>query len=125
MAAQWIEVLTGPLEQKKQYRQAVARIEALPRPYRESAKAINRYLTYYAGITDGDALVTMFSDHADLWDRAAADGTPVREIVGDAPVEFAESFAQAYAATQWIDRERARLTKAIDDAVAAGAVTNL
>lgn len=30
MAAKWIEALTGSLEQKKQYKQAKARIEALP-----------------------------------------------------------------------------------------------
>jgi Transcriptional regulator PadR-like family len=48
--------------------------------------------------------------------RAAADGTSVREIVGDDPVEFAETFAQAYTGTKWIDKERARLTKAIEDA---------
>ena len=33
MAAKWIEALTGSLEQKKQYRQYTARIEALPEPY--------------------------------------------------------------------------------------------
>ena len=37
MAAKWIEVLTGSLEQKKQYRQYKARIEALPEPYRTAA----------------------------------------------------------------------------------------
>ncbi len=116
MAVKWIEALTGSLEQKKQYKQAMARIEALPEPYRSSAKALNRYFMYYGGLTDGDALVTMIGDHVDLWDRAAVDGTPVREIVGDDPVEFAETFAAAYSATQWIDKERARLVKAIDDA---------
>lgn len=40
----------------------------------------------------------------------------MRAIVGDDPVEFAETFAQAYSGKQWIDKERARLTKAIDDA---------
>ena len=117
MAAKWIETLTGPLEQKKQYRQAIARIEALPAPYRDSAKAVNRYLLYYAGITDGDVLVTMIGDHADLWERASVDGTPVREIVGDDPVEFAEAFARSYSGTEWIDKERRRLTAAIDTAV--------
>jgi DNA-binding ferritin-like protein (Dps family) len=116
MAAKWIETLTGSLEQKKQYKQAMARIEALPEPYRSSAKAFNRYFMYYGGITDGEILVTMIGDHVDLWERAAVDGTPVRDIVGDDPVEFAEAFAQAYSGTQWIDKERARLTKAIDDA---------
>ena len=116
MAAKWIETLTGSLEQKKQYKQYKARIEALPEPYRTAAKAFERYFMYYGGITDGDTMITMFGDFADLWERAAVDGTPVREIVGDDPVGFAETFTQAYGGTQWIDKERARLTKAIDTA---------
>jgi DNA-binding ferritin-like protein (Dps family) len=119
MAAKWIETLTGSLEQKKQYKQNRARIEALPEPYRASAKAFERYLMYYGGVTDGDTIVRMFADLADLWERAAIDGTPVREIVGDDPVEFAETFSQAYGGKQWIDKERARLTKAIEDAEGA------
>jgi DNA-binding ferritin-like protein (Dps family) len=120
MAAKWIEALTGSLEQKKQYKQHMARIEALPEPYGSAAKAFNRYFMYYGGVTDGDTLITMIGDHADLWERAAVDGTPVRDIVGDDPVEFAETFAQSYSGTQWIDKERRRLTKAIDDAVGDG-----
>ena len=116
MAAKWIEALTGSLEQKKQYKQDKARIEALPEPYASAAQAMHRYLVYYGGITDGDTLMTMFGDLADLWERAAVDGTPVREIVGDDPVEFAENFAEAYAGTRWIDKERARLTAAVEAA---------
>jgi len=116
MVAKWIETLTGSLEQKKQYRQHKARIDALPEPYGTAAKAMHRYLMYYGGVTDGDTLIIMFGDLADLWERAAVDGTPLREIVGDDPVEFAETFAQAYTGRQWIDKERARLTKAIEDA---------
>lgn len=116
MAAKWIEALTGSLEQKKQYKQYKARIEALPEPYRTAAKAFERYFMYYGGVTDGDTLVTMFGDFADLWERAAVDGTPVSAIAGDDPVEFAETFTQAYGGTQWIDKERARLVKAIENA---------
>ena len=116
MVAKWIETITGSLEQKKQYRQDKARMDALPEPYGTSAKAMHRYLMYFGGVTDGDTLITMFGDLADLWERAAADGTPLREIVGNDPVEFAETFAQAYSGRQWIDKERARLTKAIEDA---------
>ncbi|WP_084361656.1 DUF1048 domain-containing protein [Herbiconiux solani] len=116
MAAKWIEALTGSLEQKKQYRQAIARTDALPSPYREAAKAINRYFLYSSGITDGETMVKMIVDNADLWEQAAVDGRSVREIVGDDPVEFAESFAAAYAGTHWIDKERSRLTDAIDAA---------
>lgn len=116
MAAKWIEALTGSLEQKKQYKQSVARMDALPEPYRASAKAYQRYFMYAAGYLDGDTLISMFGDFADLWDRAAADGTPLRDIVGEDPVEFGEAFIQAYVGRQWIDKERARLTDAIERA---------
>ena len=116
MAAKWIEFLTGSLEQKKQYKQDKARMEGLAEPYATAARAMHRYLMYYGGVTDGDTMTQMFTDLADLWERAALDGTPVGDIVGDDPVEFAETFAQAYAGTRWIDKERARLTKAMDDA---------
>ena len=111
----WIETITGPLEQKKQWRAYKARIDALPEPYGSVAKALQRYFMYYGGITDGDTIVKMFGDSADLWERAAADGTPVRTIVGEDPVEFAETFAQAYAGKRWIDKERNRLTETIQN----------
>jgi DNA-binding ferritin-like protein (Dps family) len=116
MASKWIEVVTGSLEQKRQHRQYRARIEALPEPYRTVAKALERYFMYNGGVTDGETAVRMWGDFADLWERAAADGTPVRDIVGDNPVEFADTFAQAYAGRHWVDKERARLTKAVQEA---------
>jgi len=121
MAAKWIETVTGSLEQKKQWKACRVRIEALPEPYRTAAKALERYFMYSGGIiTDGDTLMTMWGDFVELWERAAADGTPVRAIVGDDPVEFAETFAQAYSGTHWIDKERARLVKSIEDAERGG-----
>ncbi|MCB2176727.1 MAG: DUF1048 domain-containing protein [Actinomycetales bacterium] len=121
MAAKWIELFTGSLDQKRRYRQNKARIDALPEPYGTVAKAFQRYFVYYGGVVDGETALTMMGDFADLWERAAADGTPVRIIVGDDPVEFAETFAQAYTGKQWIDKERARLVKAIEDAAPGGA----
>jgi DNA-binding ferritin-like protein (Dps family) len=116
LSGKWIELVTGSLEQKKQYRQYKARIEGLPEPYGTVAKALQRYFMYYGGVTDGDTALKMMGDFADLWERAAVDGTPVRAIVGEDPVEFAETFAQAYTGAQWIDKERARLRKAIEGA---------
>lgn len=120
MATKWIEKVTGSLEQKKQYKQHRARIDGLPEPYGATAKALERYLVYYAGVTDGETLIAMIGDLADLWERAAVDGTPVRRIVGDDPVEFAETFAQSYLGSRWIDKERARLARAIEAAERQG-----
>lgn len=117
MAAKWIETVTGSLEQKRQYKRYRARIDALPEPYGSVAKAVQRYFMYFGGVTtDSETVLKMFHDFADLWERAVADGTPVRAIVGDDPVEFAETFAQAYVGKHWTDKERARLIKAVEDA---------
>ncbi len=120
MAGRWIEAVVGPLEQKKQYRKDKARIDGLPEPHRTAARALHRYLLHCSGVTDGDTLMTMVTDLADLWERAALDGTPVRGIVGDDPVDFAESFARAYGGKEWMDKERTRLTTAIDTASGDG-----
>jgi DNA-binding ferritin-like protein (Dps family) len=116
MAAKWIETVTGSLEQKKQYRQFKARLDALPEPYADVARALHRYFMYNGGLVDGDTLVTMMGDFVDLWERAAADGTPVRDIVGADPVEFAEAFTEAYTGKRWIDKERTRLAAAVEAA---------
>lgn len=113
MAAKWLEALTGSLDEKKQYRHAMARLDALPQPYRAAAAANHRYLLHVGGITDGTTMVTMFGDLADLWERAATDGTPVRAITGEDPVEFIESFLDAYRGKRWVDTERDRLRAAI------------
>jgi DNA-binding ferritin-like protein (Dps family) len=113
MAAKWIETVTGSLEQKKQYKQYRARLDALPEPYLTTGKAVDRYLMASGSITDGATLVAMLGDLIDLWERAAADGTPVRDIVGDDPVEFAETFRAAYSGKEWLDKERARLRDAV------------
>ena len=117
MAAKWYELITGSLDDKKAYRQYKARIAALPEPYGTAAKAFERYFMYNGGITDGDSavMITMLNDSADLWERAAVDGTPVEDIVGDDPVEFAETYAESYGGKRWIDKERARLVQAFDD----------
>ena len=103
------------LDEKRRYRQYKARIERLPEDYRAAVAALERYTTYLGGIGDSASILAMTDDLATLFEQAAADGTPVREIVGDDPVEFAEAFLANYPKGQWITRERDRLTDAIDD----------
>ena len=113
MAMGWIEQVTGSLEQKKQYRQYKARVKQLPANYRTALEALERYLTYFGAITKGDTLVKMLEDLADLFEQSAASGTPIPEVVGEDPVEFAETFLQNYSEGQWINKERKRLIEAI------------
>lgn len=108
MAAGWIE-------QKRRYRQYKARTERLPASYHTAIDALVRYM-YRFGPGTGDAVLSMLEDLADLFEQSAASGTPIRQIVGEDPVEFAEAFLQNYPEGQWIIRERERLTSDIERA---------
>ncbi|MFD1537219.1 DUF1048 domain-containing protein [Nonomuraea guangzhouensis] len=108
---QYLEVVTGSLEEKKRWRRYKARIKELPEDYRTAVEALERYLMHFG---PGDGAVSMHEDLADLFEQSAADGTPIREVVGQDPVEFVEAFLANYPEGQWIRRERERLTSAID-----------
>ena len=119
MAAGWarraIELVTGSIDQKKRYRQYKARVERLPASYHTAIEGLQRY-SYYFGHGTAEGGLSMLEDLADLFEQGAANGTPIREIVGEDPVEFAEAFLSNYPRGQWITRERARLNTAIERA---------
>jgi len=102
------------IDEKRRYRQYKARARQLPANYHTAIDALERYLMYFGAITKGDTLLSMLEDLADLFEQSAANGTPIRAVVGDDPVEFAEAFLQNYSEGQWINKERERLTSAID-----------
>ncbi len=99
---------------KRRWRQYKARTGQLPANYHTAIDALERYLTYFGAMAKGDILMSMLEDLADLFEQSAANGTPIRAIVGEDPVEFAEAFLQNYSEGQWINKERERLTHAID-----------
>lgn len=115
MAAKWIEFVVGPLDQKKQWRAYKSRVASFPAPYRRSVSAIEHDLLNLGGADTGQ-MMPMLNDLADLFDRAACDGTPVRVIVGENPVGFVEEFKRNYGTGSWIAKEEKRLTDAIDRA---------
>ncbi|WP_328923684.1 DUF1048 domain-containing protein [Streptomyces sp. NBC_00190] len=109
----FISKVIGP---KKRWRAYKARSRRLPGNYRTAAEAIERYLMYFVP-TDGDSNASMFEDLADLFEQAAVDGTPIREIVGEDPVEFVEAFVQNYSEGGYVPaRARKQLTDDIERA---------
>jgi DNA-binding ferritin-like protein (Dps family) len=99
--------------EKGQWRQYKARGRQLPASYRTALDALERYLTYFGTGGDGTA---MYTDLVDMFEQSAANRTPIRQIVGEDPVEFIETFVRNYPKGQWIIRERERLTNAIERA---------
>ncbi|WP_437562173.1 DUF1048 domain-containing protein [Sorangium sp. So ce542] len=112
---QMIDMATGGIAQKRRYWRYKARLEQLPANHRAAIDALERYMLHF-GPGEADSLQSMLDDLADLFEQSAANGTAVRAIVGEDPVEFAEAFLRNYPGGQWISRERERLTNAIDRA---------
>ena len=117
MAPKWIEQVTGSFEDKKRWKQYKARKTQLPTGYRTAIDGIERYFMYAGAVVNGDIMMQMLEDLADLIEGAAADQTPIRDIVGADPVEFAETFIANYSDGQWISKERKRLHAAINKSV--------
>lgn len=101
--------------EKGRWRKYKARTRQLPESYRTAVEALERYLMYF-GPADGAGVSSMFEDLIELFEQSAVSGSPVREIVGDDPVEFIEAFIGNYPEGQWRARERERLISAIERA---------
>jgi DNA-binding ferritin-like protein (Dps family) len=98
---------------KKRWREYKARTRQLPESYRAAVEAIERNLMHFVPI-DADRTASMFEDLVDLFEQAAADATPIRQIVGDDPADFVKTFAQNYTDGGYVTaKERKRLTDAI------------
>jgi DNA-binding ferritin-like protein (Dps family) len=104
---------------KRRWRAYKARVRQLPPNYRDAVDAIERYLMHF-GPMDADSAGSLLEDVAELFERAAADATPIRDIVGDDPVEFVESLIANYTKGGYVTRERERLIGAIERAEAQG-----
>ncbi len=99
---------------KRQWRQYKARREQLPESYRTAVEAIERHMMHFVP-TDAGSDASRFEDLAGLFEQAAVDGTPIREIVGQDPVKFAETFVQSYSEGGYVPaRARKQLTEAIE-----------
>ncbi|MFI0811862.1 DUF1048 domain-containing protein [Streptomyces echinatus] len=112
----FISKVIGP---KKRWRAYKARVKELPENSRTAVEAIERYLMHFVP-TDEDSNAAMFEDLADLFEQAVADGTPIREVVGEDPVEFVDEFARNYSEGGYVPaRARKQLTDDIERAAGA------
>lgn len=102
--------------EKRRWREYKARVRRLPEPYRTTVDAFERYLMIAGGVVDGDSAASLFENLADLFEQGAADGTPIRAIVGKDAIEFIEAFIRNYPEGDWRNRERRRLIDAVDRA---------
>ena len=106
--SKFIAKVIGP---KQGWREYKARARQLPESYRTALDALERYLNYLGPGGDGGAIL---ADLLDLFEQSAANGTPIREVVGEDPVAFIEAFIQNYPEGHWRAPERERFINAIE-----------
>lgn len=101
---------------KRRYRKYQERTKQLPANYRTAVEAIERYLMHFVP-ADSESAISEFEDLAELFEQAASDGTPIRELLGDEPAEFVEEFARNYTKGGYApDKERQRLLRGLEQA---------
>jgi DNA-binding ferritin-like protein (Dps family) len=103
---------TKMIGDKRRWREYKARTRQLPESYRTAVDGIERYLMHF-GAVDADSAASIFEDVADIFERAAADETPIRDIVGDDPVQFVDALVDNYEKGGYVARERQRLVDSI------------
>jgi DNA-binding ferritin-like protein (Dps family) len=107
------KIASKVIGEKRRWRDYKARVKKLPEPYLTAIEGFERYLMVAGGVADGESASSLFENLADLFEQAAADKTPIREIVGDDPIEFIEAFLRNYPDGDWRKRERQRLIDTI------------
>jgi DNA-binding ferritin-like protein (Dps family) len=76
-----IEYFRWVRQEKLKYRQAEARVDALPKEYVFVYRRVQRYMWNHAG-GDGMAMVAVLADLLELFEAGAADGKPVLDVTG-------------------------------------------
>lgn len=98
------------LNDKKEYKEMMARVEALPGDYSEVYKEICNYMWGFASGSGMDMLRIQY-DLIDLFEASAADGKDVLEVTGEDVTAFANGLADQ--AKRWDDKLRNNLNKSI------------
>lgn len=84
MAKSFVELVIGNLDEKREWKQLMKRVDALPKDYRFAYKKILNY-----GYQFGFCCITQ-SDLLELFEEHAAAGRPVLEVVGNDVAAFCD-----------------------------------
>lgn len=92
MIDNFVRLIIGDLDEKREYKQMMKRVDALPKDYSFAFKKIQKYM-YSIGAPDGN--MTMFTDLVDLFEVSAADGRPVIDVIGSDVDKFCDELMSA------------------------------
>jgi DNA-binding ferritin-like protein (Dps family) len=108
-------IINKVIGEKKQWKEYKSRKKQLPANYRAAVEALERHI-FFCGPETGDATVRALNDLIDLFEQSAETKTPIREIVGENPADFAEAFISNYTKDTWRDRQVRKVNEALEAA---------
>jgi len=111
-----VSILNKLIGEKKQWREYKDRKKRLPANYRAAVDAMERHI-FSCGPESGEATMRALDDLIDLFEQSAAAMTPLRDIVGENPGDFAETFISNYSADNWRDRQVKRVNDDLERAI--------
>ena len=98
------------LESKRDYKQQMARVDALPEDYRYVYKKIQGHMWQFVSGAGYD-MMKIHGDLLDLFEEGAAQGRPVLEITGEDVAGFCDELLRS--ARTCTDDQRQRFNRAI------------
>lgn len=99
MLDNFIKLIIGDLDEKREYKQMMKRVDELPKDYRFAFKKIQKYM-YTVGAPDGNMTIftdiTMSTDLLDLFEVSAASGRKITDVIGSDVSKFSDEFMRAH-----------------------------
>ena len=103
-----LKLIKRMISEKKEYREQMARIEALPEDYRFVFEKIHGYIWSFAGGDGSDMLKTQM-ELIDLFEVSSANGKNVLEVTGEDVIGFCDEFLRD--TKKWTDKFRGKLNR--------------
>ena len=104
------KAIIGVKEDKRRYREYRRRIDELPEDYSFVFKKLEDYMFRFVG-GDGMDMTDLCSGLLEMFEAGAADGKPVRDIIGDDPAAFCDELIRS--AKTGTDKWRSGLNESI------------
>jgi len=103
-----LELIKKMIGDKKEYREQMGRVEALPEDYRFVFEKIHRYMWSFAVGGGSDMLKTQ-RELIELFEASAADGKHVLDVTGEDVVGFCDELLLG--TKMWTDNFRKKLNR--------------
>ncbi|MBS5932821.1 MAG: DUF1048 domain-containing protein [Clostridiales bacterium] len=103
-----IKLIQKMIGDKKEYKEQMARIEAMPEDYRFVFEKIQGYMWGFAG-GDGSDMLKAQQELIELFETSAAEGKHVLEVTGEDVAGFCDEFIRD--TKKWTDNYRDKLNR--------------